>query len=498
MCIRPPSPTVLERVSPNLALRTSPERLYGPKKLILPGCPCSPSRICTICNYYPCRCCVACHCLPCKCVAPCITNPCVSSCSVCHFRPCRCCRICHCLPCRCCPLCHCNPCICCGTCRSFPCKCCPICHDSPCKCCSICHSCPCRCCPVCHLLPCKCCPVCHCLPCKCCSVCHCLPCRCCITCHCNPCVCITRSPVRCCSPCRSPVICHSPCISPRCASPIKISSCLTSNICCLSPSKICTPCTTPCCNPCTTCCNAFTPCTTPCVKPCSPCNPNAFEEAQFNDFLKKLMIAESQIEAEKINLALCPDFNCEDAFRIFEVDGRGFLDPDNLKCGLNLIGLCPTDQEIRLLMKRFDLQKQGCINFADFFDILVPFEKEYREMVEGRTPNSCCPLRCSDAFCCSTLARLRNLFNLIINFENDINNSRKCFSSLRVKLPSIFCLIDCCKSGCFNNSDLSCYLKKNCLFSCTKDCDLLFIRLDKNRNGQVLYANVEDEVQPGF
>ena len=246
--------------------------------------------------------------------------------------------------------------------------------------------------------------------------------------------------------------------------------------------------------------------------PCRPCSPlkttaeilncsfkkinyNEYEENQFNDFLRKLMVAESQIEEAKVSLALRPDFNCEDAFRIFELNGRGFIDECDLKCGLNLIGIFPTDHEVRLLMKRFDLQKQGVMNFADFFDMLVPFEKEYRTMVENRCPNSCCPCRCPDVFCCSTLCALKNVFNLIISLETDINNNRKLFGTLRLKLRDVFALLDYPHRGFFSNSDLIVHLQKNGIFSTNKDADLLFIRLDKNRNGNVEYEEVEDELQ---
>lgn len=37
------------------------------------------------------------------------------------------------------------------------------------------------------------------------------------------------------------------------------------------------------------------------------------------------------------------DFNCEDVFRIFELDGRGFLDKDDLKYDLNLLNVYPSD-----------------------------------------------------------------------------------------------------------------------------------------------------------
>ena len=291
-----------------------------------------------------------------------------------------------------------------------------------------------------------------------CVVCHYSPCRCCKVCHYLPCRCVLHyTPSRCCSPCLPHSHCHSP-IPCRPCSPLKT----TAEILNCSFKKI---------------------------------NYNEYEENQFNDFLRKLMVAESQIEEAKVSLALRPDFNCEDAFRIFELNGRGFIDECDLKCGLNLIGIFPTDHEVRLLMKRFDLQKQGVMNFADFFDMLVPFEKEYRTMVENRCPNSCCPCRCPDVFCCSTLCALKNVFNLIISLETDINNNRKLFGTLRLKLRDVFALLDYPHRGFFSNSDLIVHLQKNGIFSTNKDADLLFIRLDKNRNGNVEYEEVEDELQ---
>jgi hypothetical protein len=48
--------------------------------------------------------------------------------------------------------------------------------------------------------------------------------------------------------------------------------------------------------------------------------------------------------------------------------------------------------------------------------------------------------------------------------------------------------------GYFNENDLANYLKKNYAFTSTKDSDLLFIRLDRNRNGKVEYWEMEEEL----
>ena len=220
-----------------------------------------------------------------------------------------------------------------------------------------------------------------------------------------------------------------------------------------------------------------------------------YEKNKFNDFLRKLMEIESRIEDAKISLAINPDFNCEDAFRLFESNDKGFLDKTDIKNGLNLLCIFPTNKELDLLMKRFDLQKNGYLNYADFFDMVVPFEKSYRERVENRCPQSCCPCRSPDVFSDKTIYYLKNLFTLLIDSENEINDLRKMMGTVRLKLNDIFALLDQDGKGFFENKEMIEYFENNGLLDDNKAADLLFIRLDKNRNGKIDFPEVEDELQ---
>ena len=220
-----------------------------------------------------------------------------------------------------------------------------------------------------------------------------------------------------------------------------------------------------------------------------------YEKNKFNDFLRKLMEIESRIEDAKISLAINPDFNCEDAFRLFESNDKGFLDKTDIKNGLNLLCIFPTNKELDLLMKRFDLQKNVYLNFADFFDMVVPFEKSYRERVENRCPQSCCPCRSPDVFSDKTIYYLKNLFTLLIDSENEINDLRKMMGTVRLKLNDIFALLDQDGKGFFENKEMIEYFENNGLLDDNKAADLLFIRLDKNRNGKIDFPEVEDELQ---
>lgn len=79
-------------------------------------------------------------------------------------------------------------------------------------------------------------------------------------------------------------------------------------------------------------------------------------------------------------------------------------------------------------MKRFDLQKEGVISFANFFDMVTPFEKDYREMVENRPPVSTCSCRCPEVFMFTTRLNLKNLFNSLIDLENGFNMKKRDFA----------------------------------------------------------------------
>ena len=220
-----------------------------------------------------------------------------------------------------------------------------------------------------------------------------------------------------------------------------------------------------------------------------------FEKKQFNDFLKVIMEGEKQIELNKIDLALKSDFNCEDAFRIFEKDAQGFLTKEDLKYGFDSLGLKIQDKDIDLLIRRFDLKNKNNINYQEFFDMMVPFESEYRTMVELRLPLSNCPYKSYNVFSVDTVIYLKKVFLSIIDFENKINDMRKNLYGLSLKIKNIFDLFDIGNKGFFNFEDYILYLKKNSMLEENLKVNLLFIRLDKNRNGNIETYELYDEIK---
>ena len=217
------------------------------------------------------------------------------------------------------------------------------------------------------------------------------------------------------------------------------------------------------------------------------------EDNLLNKYLKNLMDAEKRIEDSKMELAMRDDFNCEDAFRIFEKNNKGFLTNEDLKNGLISLDIYATDSDVRSLMKRYDLNKKGFLNYVDFFDMIVPYEKDFRNLVENKSPKSCCACKSPDIFMFTTKLFLKNLFKDLIDYENKLNLMKKNYDIINMNLRDIFNSIDISNIGVLTIENLLYYLDKNGLLDNKKDGNLLFIRFDKNRDGNVDFEEFEDE-----
>ena len=85
------------------------------------------------------------------------------------------------------------------------------------------------------------------------------------------------------------------------------------------------------------------------------------EEDKFFEFIRNLIYYENELDRSKVDLAIRNDFNVEDSFRLFEIEGRGYITELDFKYGLNKINIFPTSEEIRLVFKRYDLNNEGIL-----------------------------------------------------------------------------------------------------------------------------------------
>ena len=212
-----------------------------------------------------------------------------------------------------------------------------------------------------------------------------------------------------------------------------------------------------------------------------------FTEFDLLNFIQNLIKIEFEIENKKIEISNNKDYNIEDIFSYFESNNteNNILSPKDLLNGFHNLNLNFNINDLNLILSRFDLLNLGGLSYPDFFDMLVPFDKNIRDEVENRI-----------AFGLNnkTIEQLRNLFILILNSEKRIFEMKKYIKSLNnVDLDFIFNNIS------FNNNfasddNLENYLKVNGIFYNQRGIDLLFIRLDRDRDGKFTYDDLRREV----
>ena len=218
-------------------------------------------------------------------------------------------------------------------------------------------------------------------------------------------------------------------------------------------------------------------------------------ENEFLIYLRECIKLENKIEKAKIDLSLRSDFNVEDAFKIFERENRKYITDADLIYGLNTLEVYPSEKDILLIKRRINPKKTENIIFSDFSDFILPFEKDYRNMIEKRVCSNYTVYNYSNVFFLTTRNYFSNFFNVIIECENKIDNLRNLLCDVRSYIEILFHNIDQNNLGFINDFDLNCYLKSKGIFANDIENCLLFKRIDKNKDGKLECWELNEEFQ---
>ena len=215
-------------------------------------------------------------------------------------------------------------------------------------------------------------------------------------------------------------------------------------------------------------------------------------------FLKLIMDIELKIEKLKIDLAKRVDFNIGDAFQVFENTHHNFITQSDLQKGLNALDIYPNYYEIILLMKKYSLSNDDSLTYSDLFDMLTPFCREYRSMIEERqSTNTFTHYNKGEIFLNTTKGCLVNLLKFIIETENVIERERERLNKIyTLNIRDVFNTIDKVGRGSFSILDLNLFLQEKEVTYLPKEADLLFIRLDRERKGQISLSAFVREISP--
>ena len=81
---------------------------------------------------------------------------------------------------------------------------------------------------------------------------------------------------------------------------------------------------------------------------------------------------EDAAELLRKRIARRPDFNVHDAFLTIDREGNGFLSKFEMRNFLAENGIFPTENEIAMLVDRYDRNRDGRISYEEFMEELIP------------------------------------------------------------------------------------------------------------------------------
>ena len=198
-------------------------------------------------------------------------------------------------------------------------------------------------------------------------------------------------------------------------------------------------------------------------------------------------------------MALKPDFNLCDAFRIFDERESGYISMSDFKNGLADIGVAVPHEEIELFFKRYDRDGDALLAFSEFTEAFTPYESYYASIIGRRTSSHkrINPYKKDDIFEHGTGVALRDFLRLNFQLEKTAEILRSTISR-----NPCFLLEDAFKICDLNGNGIVCkdefrILLEDCGHKCSEaDARRLLNRFDRNDDGIVLWEEFVDEVRP--
>ena len=150
--------------------------------------------------------------------------------------------------------------------------------------------------------------------------------------------------------------------------------------------------------------------------PKKPARMEWFQEEELARALYEIMMAETDLEIMKRQIALESDWNVKDCFRMFDISESGEVTRRQFEEVFNLMRLYPTSVEIELTLFRYDKDMDGRLSFDEFSEMVLPVDANYRDLVERRSSSKGNYAR-MQFFLDTTIDKLKALLQLIIATE---------------------------------------------------------------------------------
>jgi len=196
-------------------------------------------------------------------------------------------------------------------------------------------------------------------------------------------------------------------------------------------------------------------------------------------------------------LALKHDFNLLDAFRFFDLQGKGYITRAELEDGMREFGVFPNSTELYLIMRKYDTDNDSLLKYTDFCDMITSKSIEYAGILTKRIPSYADEYDLALIFSYDTKKTFGKLLNMIIANEVDSEALRQKLNRRPLfNVYEAFKALDKNDIGFFTESEFKDLLMDHGIYASNKDILNLVDRFDKNQDGKVTYSEFVSEITP--
>lgn len=209
--------------------------------------------------------------------------------------------------------------------------------------------------------------------------------------------------------------------------------------------------------------------------------------------LREQISLERELENAKIALIQAPDFNVFDAFRIFDVDSRGWISLTDLKLGLQDIGIYPSIEELELYFKRYDKDNDMRLRFSEFSDSFTPVDAYYSGLLNRRTSNDTRGRLYSrdDCFLNQTKLEFKNVWRTHFKIESFSESLRqRLYKRPGFDVYEAFASCDLYDDGVVSKDELRRLIESRGFYVSEKEVSTLVEKIDKDKDGRISLSEV--------
>ena len=216
----------------------------------------------------------------------------------------------------------------------------------------------------------------------------------------------------------------------------------------------------------------------------------------FLEYLQLIIKKESKIQLIKESLCLREDIIPNELFLLFDKKQRGFISINDFKfiCK-NILYLYPTIDQIKLVYKRYNINKKNKLNKDEFFNMINPLKKEYKEIFYSKKNKNKIDMKLS----------LKSK-NIIIDLIKVLIENESIYYETRKKMRRAGCvweeLINILKEYSKNGNDdgisedeFNCFLNDVGFLVSNYQSEMLFSFFDRSKEGIIKYKEIVDDLK---